>query len=161
MFGRNYHCCTTPPYQRARDILKRYDHFRWFWIGKDCQDRIDDMMAREDLGSSDYITHKLALTQVNAVILGKIRKDCEMLKSYFREKKRAFKLFGPGGGCTKCKPCGKLKEPREPCAHPDTTQGSAEGFGIDVYASLKKAGIEIQIPPMTYLMTVGMIAWSE
>ena len=52
-----------------------------------------------------------------------------------------YKAFGLASGCCSyCKDCSL-----EACAHPDLARPSMEAVGIDVFATVKNAGIDLQV----------------
>jgi len=161
MYKRNYHCICIPKYNKTREILLRYDKIRLFWIRGDCRENIAMMMSATHLKINKYLRIRYGISQINAQILGQIREDCRLLDSYFKRSGKKYRLYGPGGGCTKCKPCGIMKDPKTSCKHINKTWTSPEGVGIDLYLTFQKLGIKIEIPPMEEVLTIGMVAWNE
>ena len=43
-------------------------------------------------------------------------------------------------GCRLCRRCAKMDE--LPCRHPETALGAVEGYGMDVYGTVKKTGLK-------------------
>lgn len=161
MFFRNYHCTTRPRWHRTRELLKRYEHFKLLLATDNCKERVDDMLGRKDIRSNKYIRVKCALNAANKHLVAVMRSACKMLQDHFLSKGSVFRVFGPGGGCLRCRVCNLHKTPKRPCAHPDSSWVSPEGAGVDVYKTLENLGIEFQVPPMDYLVVAAMVVYND
>jgi len=68
-------------------------------------------------------------------------------------------IFGPGGGCRLCRTCNVHLN--QSCKHPKDSMPSPESWGIDVYGTLLKKGIAIEIPPRRVFTRVGLICLND
>lgn len=62
------------------------------------------------------------------------------------------------GGCHLCENCAKLSE--EPCRHPDKALPSLEGYGVDVYQTVRNTSLRYNNGPNT-VTYFGMILFKE
>ncbi|MEM3383266.1 MAG: DUF2284 domain-containing protein [Nitrososphaerales archaeon] len=74
-------------------------------------------------------------------------------------EKEAFKrgyYFATGLIATSCRLCEKCN-PNMPCKHPFEARPSMESVGIDVYATVKKAGLEATFAPRDKITLTGLV----
>ena len=58
------------------------------------------------------------------------------------------------GGCKLCDNC---TPHGEPCRHPFKARPSPEGFGIDITALAREAGVAVEWPPKEYVNFIGLL----
>lgn len=166
MFRRNYHCLATPRWRKAKEILSKYSKFYLIYTRADNRERIKGLQrSNEDRKKegrrtmNDWLVKKNACNANQSKTYHRIRRFLIQLKKRFPKKK--MRLFGAGGGCTSCRKCGLVlphygKE-RKPCKRPNKSFGAPESWGIDVYGTLKKVGIDFDVIPEYDLINVGII----
>lgn len=171
MFRRNYHCLAVPRWKKANEKIMKYNHILIIYIIANNRLRIEqlklkslDNVLKGKNKINDYIIKKNACKSNQTITYYKMKKFLIMLRDTFPNKK--MELFGAGGGCTSCKPCGlvypQLKgKPVQQCKNPQHSFTSPESWGIDVYATLSNINIKYEIIPINQLINVGMILYNE
>jgi len=163
MFRRNWHCGMFNKYYRTKEILKDYNKFLLTYIKVDNTPRIDNLTraAKEDGRRVNlYIIKRNACNTNQSIIYSKMRRFLSEIRKTFGKK---ILLFGSGGGCTLCKPCGFVGYHYPEigkvikCKKPNESFASLESHGIDVYKTLDNARIEYSVIPDYNLITVGMV----
>jgi len=56
-----------------------------------------------------------------------------------------------------CKLCSKCPPPGEPCRHPFKARPGPEGFGIDITALAREAGVPVEWPPKEEVSFIGLV----
>ena len=56
-----------------------------------------------------------------------------------------------------CKLCSKCPPPGEPCRHPFKARPGPEGFGIDITALAREAGVPVEWPPREGVSFMGLV----
>lgn len=153
-YGKTFAC---PPYNpslssakkklksfRSGFLLTRRDRFDYF---AERMSREHGMKGKRLIGFSQLWADRVGHHSFNRAVLE--------MRNFLITLGISTKVFGSGGGCRLCRPCGAAKNAS--CKHPQKKLSSPESWGVDVYGTLKKCGVPIEIPPRTYLTRVGLI----
>ncbi|QEE14807.2 DUF2284 domain-containing protein [Promethearchaeum syntrophicum] len=146
-YKNNWSC---PPYaptvQKTQQSLENYRFF-WMLVLKTPIPKINTKFLK-----------KWKIKRVNM----RITKTLNNYLSYLQSNHRDWKFYY----CSECNLCSeknysKCTCPTDPCRFPNKFRISPEAAGIDVFASLKKINILIEMDPITNLQRIGMCATDE
>lgn len=171
MYKRNYHCLTSPTWDKNKLNLSKYGRFFLLYIKADNRERIEGLLRsnadRIEEGRkpmNDYIVKRNACNANQSKLYSGMKRFLISLSNDLNTK--GIKLFGAGGGCRSCRVCGLIKpqktgEDITPCKYPNKSYTSPEAIGIDVYGTLRNSGIDFSVIPVYKLINVGMIAMNK
>jgi len=157
-YGSNFRCPPhTPTFYQSRKMLAQYRDFLLLMYRMPLLPVMKQMKEKHSMSGIKL----LSFSQIygDRVSYWKFSGSLLQVIELLEKLKLNFCVFGPGGGCRLCRKCGLLQN--QHCRHPKKSMPSLESYGIDVYTTLKRKNIPIEIPPRTECTRVGMIATKE
>jgi predicted metal-binding protein len=115
-------CLTCPPHSPSPEVTRRVlSHYR------------QAVLLRMERAGSGWKTETRRRRQMSEVVAA-LERELFLAGRY--------RAWGMGAGsCRLCKEC----DPSSPCRFPDQARPSMEACGIDVYATVRQAGWEIEV----------------
>lgn len=150
-WGSNLQCPPlTPKFFEAKELLRNFK-YHYLVIHRDDMKKFIEKSAK-------VLGHKRAVSFASLYwdrfSYWKFQKIMVSMKSCVEEKAI---FLGSGGSCRLCKTCAIHSIPKI-CRHRDRAMPSPESWGIDVYSTLLKNDVPIEIPARRIYTRVGIIA---
>ena len=136
----------TAPYYVWQERLSKYNFFLIIISKVDVRPRIRDNLT---IINSEWRARYYAGNEGTAILKKKIRERRIETLNYLSVFGK-IRTLSEGGGCSKCRKCGLLKE--EGCKYPSITAPSPEAIGIDLYSMLP-----MEVPPIDTYYSVSMV----
>ena len=154
-FGRTYWCPPhVAPYYRWKKIASKYNFFRLIVGEIDLTPRIEEHI--KVYKAPEWQAYYYAGAEGTSIIKAQVKKRRMEIYKYLSSFGKA-RFWDEGGGCRKgCKPC--AIETGEKCRHLGEVAPAPEGTGIELYTMLRQYIPDFQIPPMTKVWSVSMVA---
>lgn len=153
-FGSSYKC--PPHVPDVYKIKKMAGNFKHHYIVLKRDDRTDFLQNLYDkYNYSKRRALHLSSKNWDVVSYWKFHKIMNSIGKTLELYDEKNMIFGTGGGCRLCRIC--EVHSNKPCKKPKDSVFSPEGAGIDVYGTLVKAGIYIEIPPRVIFTRVGFV----
>lgn len=162
----------TPTWKSARKLLSRYDRLLLIWRYIDMAKYVDNLVVKHGM---QYSPRVLLMAQTVCDRLAK-GLDKHVLECADMLRQAGYDVLAllSGGGCRRCKRVGcmlwasrTVESKRErveiasrpaPCRH-GSPMMAMEAWGISVYDTLVKLGIDFEPVPRTRTVCVMLLAW--
>ena len=162
----------TPTWKTAKQLLAEYDKLLLVWRYIDLKKYIDNLVVNHKMEYSPRVL-LMAQTVCDRLAKGFDKYVLECVKMLESSGFEAIALLS-GGGCRRCKRVGcSLWQQRKmdkdsgevyykprPCKYVKP-ESAMEAWGIAVYDTLRKLGIEFEPVPRTKAICVMLLAWKE
>ncbi|RLG17942.1 hypothetical protein DRN75_02875 [Nanoarchaeota archaeon] len=153
-YGSCFRCPPyTPRFYDASSIVRRYQYHYLILMREDKQQFIHKMQIKHKYNLKRAVN--FASRNWDVTSYWKFHKVIVRIKDILEEMGKKILVFGPGGGCRLCRICNV--HIKERCKHPSESLPSPESWGIDVYGTLRRLGISIEVPPRKVFTRVGLL----
>lgn len=155
-YGRTYHCGPwVASYKKWQERLKNYNLLLLVAGYIDVTPRIKENITK--FGTDQWKAHYFAGSEGTMIIVSEVKKHTKHIINLIAPHAERYIDFDAGGGCRRCRSCGK--HTGEPCRHPKEANPSPEAAGIELYTLLPQLLPNFQIPPQNIYYSVKLVAF--